>query len=152
MVNTSLKHDSYKNNGWSHYSRKLTIIDQQYSHNNKMEQPQYKYRYTEWVIFLISNGLLMYSIQNSFKSLKLYLFHVFQIHEGPDDLGMGGDAGSLKGGNAGPKVACCVIALADPTHDHLHSFNSDDQEGVAKHEGHTGLHIHEVKPWSDSGE
>ncbi|XP_071175767.1 uncharacterized protein [Mytilus edulis] len=69
------------------------------------------------------------------------------IHEGPDDLGMGGDAGSLKGGNAGPKVACCVIALADPaTHDHLHSFNSDDQEGVAKHEGHTGIHIHEVKP------
>ncbi|CAG2216089.1 SOD3 [Mytilus edulis] len=70
-----------------------------------------------------------------------------QIHEGPDDLGMGGDAGSLKEVMLDLKVACCVIALADPaTHDHLHSFNSDDQEGVAKHEGHTGIHIHEVKP------
>ncbi|XP_063436047.1 uncharacterized protein LOC134717350 [Mytilus trossulus] len=67
------------------------------------------------------------------------------IHEGPDDLGMGGDAGSLKGGNAGPKVACCVIVLADPTK-HQHHINIDAQEGGAKHEGHTGLDVHEVKP------
>lgn len=67
------------------------------------------------------------------------------IHEGPDDLGMGGDAGSLKGGNAGPKVACCIIALANPT-EHLHHINLDDKDDVAKHEGHTGLETHEVKP------
>ena len=31
------------------------------------------------------------------------------VHAGEDDLGLGGDAGSLKTGNAGGRVACCVI-------------------------------------------
>jgi len=33
------------------------------------------------------------------------------VHGGEDDLGDGGDAGSLANGNAGPRVACCVIGI-----------------------------------------
>ena len=35
------------------------------------------------------------------------------IHAGVDDLGDGGDAGSLANGNAGPRVGCCVIVASD---------------------------------------
>lgn len=43
------------------------------------------------------------------------------IHHGPDDLGLGGDAGSQSSGDAGPRVACCVITLANPMkHKHHH--------------------------------
>ena len=31
------------------------------------------------------------------------------IHAGEDDLGLGGDQGSLRTGNAGPRIGCCVI-------------------------------------------
>ena len=31
------------------------------------------------------------------------------IHEGEDDLGRGGDAGSRKTGNAGGRAGCCII-------------------------------------------
>ncbi|KAG9275731.1 extracellular superoxide dismutase [Cu-Zn] [Astyanax mexicanus] len=34
------------------------------------------------------------------------------IHEKEDDLGRGGDAGSLLHGNAGGRLACCVIGLS----------------------------------------
>lgn len=34
------------------------------------------------------------------------------IHQGRDDLGRGGDAGSRLHGNAGPRLACCVIGLS----------------------------------------
>jgi Cu-Zn family superoxide dismutase len=33
------------------------------------------------------------------------------LHAGEDDLGLGGDAGSLANGNAGARVACCVIGI-----------------------------------------
>uniref|UniRef100_A0A1A8P5K6 Superoxide dismutase [Cu-Zn] n=1 Tax=Nothobranchius pienaari TaxID=704102 RepID=A0A1A8P5K6_9TELE len=34
------------------------------------------------------------------------------VHEGIDDLGLGGDTGSLMHGNAGPRLACCVIGMS----------------------------------------
>lgn len=34
------------------------------------------------------------------------------IHEKEDDLGLGGDAGSLLHGNAGGRLACCVIGIS----------------------------------------
>ncbi|XP_043087043.1 extracellular superoxide dismutase [Cu-Zn] [Puntigrus tetrazona] len=36
------------------------------------------------------------------------------IHEGEDDLGRGGIVESLLNGNAGGRLACCVIGLANP--------------------------------------
>lgn len=36
------------------------------------------------------------------------------IHEKADDLGRGGDAGSLLHGNAGRRLGCCVIGLSPP--------------------------------------
>ena len=33
------------------------------------------------------------------------------IHAGRDDLGLGGNAGSLATGNAGSRLACCVIGM-----------------------------------------
>merc|ERR1711981_302309 len=35
------------------------------------------------------------------------------IHAGKDDMGKGGDDGSLKTGNAGGRLACAAIALSD---------------------------------------
>jgi len=37
------------------------------------------------------------------------------IHAGQDDMGKGGDEGSLKTGNAGARVACAVIGLSEPS-------------------------------------
>ena len=54
------------------------------------------------------------------------------VHFGPDDMGLGGNNGSLQGGNAGPKVACCIIARADPTH-HQHHNHSDVKTETGKH-------------------
>ena len=34
------------------------------------------------------------------------------LHEGEDDLGQGGDAGSLATGNAGGRAGCCLILPA----------------------------------------
>ncbi|XP_012942335.1 superoxide dismutase [Cu-Zn] [Aplysia californica] len=34
------------------------------------------------------------------------------LHGGVDDLGKGGDAGSVANGNAGPRLGCCVIGYA----------------------------------------
>ncbi|KAK2817092.1 hypothetical protein Q5P01_025283 [Channa striata] len=37
------------------------------------------------------------------------------IHEKVDDLGQGGDAGSLLHGNAGRRLACCIIGVSSPS-------------------------------------
>ena len=34
------------------------------------------------------------------------------IHEGVDDLGLGGDSGSLATGNAGGRAGCCLMEAA----------------------------------------
>lgn len=34
------------------------------------------------------------------------------VHKSRDDLGLGGNAGSLATGNAGSRLACCVIGVA----------------------------------------
>ncbi|XP_029004964.1 extracellular superoxide dismutase [Cu-Zn]-like [Betta splendens] len=42
------------------------------------------------------------------------------VHEKVDDLGQGGDAGSLLHGNAGRRLGCCVIGLSSPGLWNLH--------------------------------
>lgn len=37
------------------------------------------------------------------------------VHEKIDDLGEGGDAGSLLHGNAGRRLSCCVIGISSPS-------------------------------------
>lgn len=34
------------------------------------------------------------------------------VHQQQDDLGQGGNAASLKNGNAGPRIGCCVIGIS----------------------------------------
>lgn len=35
------------------------------------------------------------------------------VHAGEDDLGRGGNPASLQNGNAGPRLACCVVGIGD---------------------------------------
>jgi len=41
------------------------------------------------------------------------LGRAFVIHSGEDDLGRGGDEGSLKTGNAGSRIACGIVTLVE---------------------------------------
>ncbi|XP_049900004.1 extracellular superoxide dismutase [Cu-Zn]-like [Epinephelus moara] len=47
------------------------------------------------------------------------------IHEKVDDLGRGGDAGSLLHGNAGRRLGCCIIGISSPNlwNTHYKLFN-----------------------------
>lgn len=42
------------------------------------------------------------------------------IHEKRDDLGRGGDAGSLLHGNAGRRLGCCIIGISSPNLWNMH--------------------------------
>lgn len=42
------------------------------------------------------------------------------VHEKRDDLGRGGDAGSLLHGNAGRRLSCCIIAISTPNPWNMH--------------------------------
>uniref|UniRef100_A0A3G9CM21 Superoxide dismutase [Cu-Zn] n=1 Tax=Laqueus rubellus TaxID=93892 RepID=A0A3G9CM21_LAQRU len=60
------------------------------------------------------------SIKETFHDSRAVLFssrnniigRAIVIHAGKDDLGTGGDAGSRASGNAGARLACCVIGYA----------------------------------------
>jgi len=41
------------------------------------------------------------------------LGRAFVIHSGEDDMGRGGNEDSLKTGNAGKRVACGIVSLAE---------------------------------------
>lgn len=43
------------------------------------------------------------------------------VHEKKDDLGRGGDAGSLLSGNAGRRLGCCIIGMSSPDLWNMHS-------------------------------
>ncbi|XP_067440847.1 extracellular superoxide dismutase [Cu-Zn]-like [Thunnus thynnus] len=45
------------------------------------------------------------------------------IHEKKDDLGRGGDAGSLQHGNAGRRLGCCIIGISSPNLWNVHYNN-----------------------------
>ena len=62
------------------------------------------------------NGIAHAEIDDSLVSLtgdKSIAGRAIVVHAGRDDLGLGGNAGSLASGNAGSRVACCVIGLSD---------------------------------------
>lgn len=69
-------------------------------------------------IFVTDDGAETYNVDIADNLAKLsggvdsVFGRAIVIHAGKDDYGRGGDAGSLKTGNAGGRLACCVIAVA----------------------------------------
>lgn len=62
-----------------------------------------------------ANGVVETTITDKVVRLrgsKTVLGRAIVIHDGEDDLGLGGDEGSKKTGNAGSRVACCTIAVS----------------------------------------
>ncbi|XP_030644091.1 extracellular superoxide dismutase [Cu-Zn] [Chanos chanos] len=66
--------------------------------------------------FIPRNGKIRQSLDSSatlYGGLSV-LGRSVVVHEKEDDLGLGGDAGSLLHGNAGGRLACCVIGISTP--------------------------------------
>ena len=63
-------------------------------------------------IYADKNGFFNYSYRDSRLQIKYITGCSIVIHEGIDDLGLGGNAESLKTGNAGTRMACSIIGKA----------------------------------------
>lgn len=64
--------------------------------------------------FLTCNGKIRQAVSSGatlYGGLSV-LGRAVVIHEKEDDMGLGGDAGSLLHGNAGARLACCVIGIS----------------------------------------
>lgn len=62
-----------------------------------------------------SNGMVMLNMWDSMVALNgdnSIVGRSFVIHEKRDDLGKGGNAESLKTGNAGARIACGIVGIA----------------------------------------
>ncbi|XP_046560692.1 superoxide dismutase [Cu-Zn]-like [Haliotis rubra] len=62
------------------------------------------------------DGRLTTSLTDRLASLKgdqSIMGRAIVVHEGLDDLGRGNNSASLENGNAGARLACCVIYAAD---------------------------------------
>ncbi|CAG2188274.1 SOD1 [Mytilus edulis] len=79
----------------------INIVDYMISLQGTSDRSILEQSYSEVVI---STMKLIYVYINVSK-----FFMVLKIHAGVDDLGRGGDAGSLKTGNAGGRLGCCQI-------------------------------------------
>ena len=68
---------------------------------------------------IISDGINPATYDKEDNLLQLYgeysiIGRSVMVHAGEDDLGKGGDAGSLSTGNAGSRLACGTIVLTSP--------------------------------------
>ncbi|XP_048380887.1 extracellular superoxide dismutase [Cu-Zn]-like [Stegostoma tigrinum] len=66
--------------------------------------------------FKVRNGRITKFLTKS--KADLYGIHTIVgrgvvVHEGKDDLGLGGNPGSLESGNSGRRLACCTIGLSN---------------------------------------
>lgn len=67
--------------------------------------------------FVVRNGSLWKRYTNLAASLSgphSIVGRAVVVHAGEDDLGRGGNAASLENGNAGRRLACCVVGLCGP--------------------------------------
>lgn len=88
--------------------------------NKKHGGPDSKERHVGDLGNLITdkNGCAKYRIVDSVIKLKGVKYNIIGrglvIHQDADDLGLGKNAESLLTGNAGKRIACCVIGHANP--------------------------------------